>query len=136
VPDQQVRIRRWRKLREKRGQVELTDLAGSTRARRERRERGMTRLVERHDAIIGTTRSAGASRAGLDPESALRAGGAGGDANPDEGREDLAPVTPPEVEPDERSRRQGEKGMIPDRAAQVVRQSLLERRNADHSKSL
>jgi len=34
VPDQQIGIRRGGKLREKRGKVELTDLAGSTSARR------------------------------------------------------------------------------------------------------
>jgi hypothetical protein len=52
VPYQQVRICRGRELREKRGQVELTDLAGSTRARRERRKRRMTRLPVGHGPII------------------------------------------------------------------------------------
>ena len=52
VPDQQGGIRRQRELREKRGKVELTDLAGSTRARRERRERGMTRFAIRHARIM------------------------------------------------------------------------------------
>ena len=52
VPYQQVRVRRGRKLREKRGKVELTDLAGSTRARRERRERGMPRFSVSHEGIM------------------------------------------------------------------------------------
>jgi hypothetical protein len=40
VPDEQARVRGRGQLLQKRGEVELTDLAGSTRARRERRERG------------------------------------------------------------------------------------------------
>jgi hypothetical protein len=52
MPDQQVRIRWRRQLPEKRGKVELTDLAGSTRARRERRKRRMTRFAVRHDRIM------------------------------------------------------------------------------------
>jgi hypothetical protein len=59
MPDQQVRVRRGGQLREKRGEVELTDLAGSTRARRERREGGIARFAECHARIIGADFLAG-----------------------------------------------------------------------------
>src|SRR4029079_9190309 len=52
VAHQQIRIRRGRELREKRGKVELTDLAGSTRARRERPERGVNPGVVSHAEIM------------------------------------------------------------------------------------
>jgi hypothetical protein len=58
VPDQQIRVRRGGKLREKRGKVELTDLAGSTGARRERRERLLTGFPICHAAgLYGGGRS-------------------------------------------------------------------------------
>jgi len=59
VPDDQIRIGGRGQLGEKRGKVELTYLAGSTRTRRERRERRMTCLLECHEGIIwrGAVRS-------------------------------------------------------------------------------
>jgi hypothetical protein len=56
VADQEVRVREGGKLLQKRGEVELTDLAGSTGARRERRQRGMA-LGKRHGRKLSATAS-------------------------------------------------------------------------------